>query len=494
MQTTVDRMTASSSATLPSTLSPDVAEPIEQRLNEFNELRAAGMICKTGEFFPTGVHYPPITRYQPITEEQFFDSYVMPEDGKLDIYLHIPFCRTRCLFCHYPVRLGPNYESEKDFYLDHYQKELDLLLNRLGIDKFKGRSILVGGGTPTYLSLDQQERFLEMCAERIDMSEVTQYNYDVDPVTLVGKEGAKRLDLLQKYGVDRLTIGVQSLNEEVLKLMNRHHGPEVAIEAIRDCQARGIRLDIEFIFGYPGQNLENWIEVMEEAVSLDVDEIQLYRLKIDAYGDYQGPVKNLIEKNPASMPSNEEQIKMKAAAIAILARNGYNENLRRVFTRKREHYSHYADNQCCQLRDEIGAGLTSFSSLGDRFGLNTQNWDEYYSNIEAGRLPINRGIVRNEEEQIRWATILPLKNRDIYKPRFKEVTGYDIKEVFKTKFSKLKEYGLVEENDHVVVLTKKGAFFADEVVQQFEAPEYLPFPKDGYEDGPLNPYLDNSPF
>lgn len=468
-----------------------VLDKARERLEEFRRFQKAGLICTTGEFFPTGVHYPPITMYPQVEEEDFFATYQLPADGKLDVYLHIPFCKQRCLFCHYPLKLGRHQEDEKDRYLDAFEKEMDLYLARLGIDKIKVRSILVGGGTPTYLTLDQQRRFLDMCAERMDMSECTQYNYDVDPMTLIGDEGARRLELLREYGVDRLTIGVQSLNKEVLRLMNRHHGPEEAIDSIGACLDAGFQLDIEFIFGYPGQTLENWIEDIELAVTLGSHEIQLYRLKIDAYGDYQGPVKTYIDKHPELLPDNDTQILMKASALAVLEANGYNENLRRVFTKKREHYSHYADNQCCQNLDEIGIGLTAFSSLGDRFGLNTQSWEEYYGNIAAGRLPINRGLVRSREEQIRWGTILPLKNRDIYKPRHLEVTGIPFDKVFPQKFAKLKEWGLVEESGDIVKLTKLGCFFADEVVQQFESPQYLPYPQEAYGDGPLNPHFDD---
>jgi oxygen-independent coproporphyrinogen III oxidase len=463
----------------------------EQRLDEFRRLRQAGLICDNGDFYPTGVHYPPIVSYPDLLEESLFNTYQLPADGKFDVYLHIPFCKSRCFFCHYPLKLGQHQQAEKDLYLSAIEREMDLYIRRLGLDVIPVRSILAGGGTPTFLTLDQQRRFLDLCASRMDLSECTQYNYDVDPVTILGPEGEQRLKLLRDYGVDRLTIGVQSLNDDVLKLMNRHHDAQTAVAAVQASLNLGFQVNIEFIFGYPGQTLESWVGDIERAVSLGTHEIQLYRLKIDAYGDYQGPVKTLIERQPDALPNNDTQIIMKAAAHGILEQNGFTENLRRVFSRKREHYSHYADNQCCKNLDEVGFGLTAFSSLVDRFGLNTQDWGDYYGMIEQGRLPVNRGLVRSPEEQARWATILPLKNRDIYKPRFEEVTGKAFDGVFRAKFDRLKEWNLVEETDTVMKLTPLGSFFADEVVQQFEHPRFLPFPMDAYGSGPLNPYRDN---
>lgn len=457
------------------------------RIAEWQQLKAAGLICKHGDFFPS-VHYPPITMYPPISQEDLFASYTVPEDKLFDIYAHIPFCRQRCLFCHYPVQLGER-DVEKDRYLDAMEREMDIYMRQLGIDKIKARSILVGGGTPTYLTLDQLDRFLSFFVQRVDLSACTQFNYDVDPVTLIGDEGTERLRLMRSYGVDRVTIGIQSLNDNILKKMNRHHGVQEAIASIENCKKFGYQVNIEFIFGYPGQTLDNWIEVIEQAVSLDVDEIQLYRLKIEAYGDYQGPIKNLLDKGREEPPSVEETLMMKQVAIEILNENGYHENLRRVFSKQREHFSHYADNQCCGLLDQLGFGLTAFSSLRDRFVLNTQDFEDYYAKIAAGKMPLNRGFVRTQEDQMRWAIVLPLKNRAVWKSYFEKVTGgASLDRVFRNKIENLKSFGLIVEDEQKIELTKLGAFFADEVAQQFHHPDHIPFSREEYERGSLYPY------
>jgi oxygen-independent coproporphyrinogen-3 oxidase len=461
-------------------------EHISERLAQYKELQSLGFIVRSGDFFPS-VHYPPITMYPPLTPEELLATYTPPADGKFDIYAHVPFCRQRCLFCHYPVQLGER-SAEKDQYLSAFAQEMDIYMERLGYTRLKARSILVGGGTPTYLALDQLERFLQILDRRLDRRECTQYNYDVDPVTLIGKEGNERLKMMRDYGVDRLTIGVQSLNPATLKLMNRHHGTEQALEAISDALKFGFQVNIEFIFGYLGQTLENWIAVIEQAVGLGVHEIQLYRLKFEAYGDFQGPVKHQRERHPEVVPTVQETLAMKQAAINILNVHGYRENLRRVFSKQPEYYSHYADKQCCGLLDQLGFGLTAFSSLRDRFGLNTQSFDEYYRMIGERRLPLNRGLIRSWEQQIRWAIVLPLKNRRVWKNYFHKVTNYSLNEVFRPKINALKKHGLLTEDEEKIELTPLGAFFADEVAQQFHYPDHIPFPRSDYANGDLNPY------
>ena len=462
----------------------------EDRVRDFNSLRELGLISKSGDFFPS-VHYPPITMYPPGEEEELLGDYRPPADNRFDVYVHIPFCVQRCNFCHYPVKFGKFGDKESDEterYLAALETEMDLFRTRLGIPKFVARSILVGGGTPTLLTPPQLDRMLAGLKERVDCSSVTQFNFDVDPGTLTDHHGEERLSILRAHGVDRLTIGVQSLDDGILRKMHRHHDAKTALASIEACRAHGFQINIEFIFGYPGQTLDSWTRMIEEAAQLDVDEIQLYRLKIEAYGDAQGPIRKLATLRPDEMPSFEEAIRMKQAAIEVLGRYGYKENLRRVFSKKREHYSHYAHNQCCQLYDQVGFGLTAFSSLRDRFLLNTQTFDDYYRRIGEGRLPVNRGIKRNQEEQRRWAVVLPLKNRDVNKAQYEALTGVPFEQSFPELWERLQAHGLVEDKGAFAGLTEKGAFFADEVCHQFHAREFVPFKTNEYAQGPLSPY------
>ena len=333
----------------------------------------------------------------------------------------------------------------------------------------------------------QLQRFLGSFTKRLDMSRCTQFNYDLDPNTMLGADGAERMRIMRDHGVDRLTIGINSLDPAILKAMNRHHTLEQALESVEAGRKLGFKLNIEFIFGYPGQTVEGWVDEMDLAMSLDVDEIQLYRLKVEAYGDFQGPIKDVTRREPLRVLGDETTLTMKKVAIDMLTAGNFTENIRRVFGRSRKIYSHYAWNQCCMLYDEIGFGLTAFSSLRDRFVLNTQHFDEYYAAIAAGRLPLNRGLVRSREEQERWSIILPVKNSFVNKRIFRERTGVPLESVYREKIARLKEHGLLVEDDAKLQATALGAFYADELAQQFHSPDYLPFPREEYADGVLNP-------
>jgi len=248
-------------------------------------------------------------------------------------------------------------------------------------------------------------------------------------------------------------------------------------------------VNIEFIYGHPGETLQNWIDVLEEACTLSTEEIQLYRLKIEPYGDQEGTIKKFSGYHPDELISVEDTIRMKEMSVLILEDHGYHENLRRVFTKKKSNISLYAYNQCCRLRDEVGFGLSAFSSLNDRFMINTPDFDEYYRRTDAGMIAANRCLRRNADQQMRWSIILPLKNYFIDKKLFRERNnGVSLETVFQKQFALLKEYGLATENDKRVELTPKGAFYSDELVHLFYEPQHQSFPTEDFMEGRLNPY------
>ncbi|WP_432650869.1 coproporphyrinogen-III oxidase family protein [Huintestinicola sp.] len=463
------------------------AEEVFSKVKEYQDM---GLICKDGDFVPS-VHYPPITRYPDTNADECLKDFEYPADGFMDVYVHIPFCIRHCLFCHYPGKTG-ECRDEKEKYVSYLIREIDLYLKRFNIEKLKPRSILLGGGTPTYLPPQLFDHLLEELGKRMDMSCCKQYNVDHDPNSIIGEEGEQRLKIMKKHGITRLTIGIQSLDDDVLKVMNRSHNAEQAEEAVRKAVEYGFDVNIEFIYGHPGETIDNWIEVMDRAVRLPVGEIQIYRLKVQAYGDRQGKI-NTYEggRQGTAIPDFKTTMMMKQIAIDILNENGYHETLRRVYAKDKRVFSHYAYNQCCNMYDQVGFGLTGFSSYHDRFDINSQYFDEYYSKIDSGELPITRGCRRSREEQIRQAIILPLKNRSVIKSDFLRKTGVNFDDVFQKKTETLKKYGLIEDNGKVVKLTEIGGFLADEVCEQYNSNMYKPFPRENFADGPLNPYLDN---
>ncbi len=459
----------------------------ERRVTDLRELTDAGLVNREGYFYPS-VHYPPITMYEPIEPDAFLETYTVPQGNRMSVYVHIPFCNNRCVFCHYPVTVGLT-PSKKDRYLTMLEREMDLWFDAVGIDRISATSVLVAGGTPTAMSVEQFRRFHRILTRRVDLTDCSQIAYDVHPRTLLGPDGAERLRIMRDHGSERLTIGIQTFDPLLLEQMDRGQERQERLDCVEACRKVGYDdICVEFIYGYPNQTMKSWLADLRLAIELGVDEIQIYRLKIEPYGDEAGRILDMYRDGGGTFVSAEDTIRMKQAAILLLNEHGYHETLTRVFSNDKSKYSHYASDQCCDLVDQIGFGLSAFSSLRDRFCINPDTLEEYYQHIEDRRVPLNRGLVRSADENRRWNVILPLKNWNVQRATFRESCGVDLPEAFPRHLEILAQHGLLDLNDRRARLTPKGRFFADEICQLFHTQRYMPHPAERYADGPLSPY------
>jgi len=462
----------------------------EEKLKSFNpkQLKNSGFIPLGDLYFPA-IYYPPITMYPESDEDKIFAGYKHDRAHPLSVYIHIPFCPKRCLYCHWVVSVG-NPPQDMDCYLKNLEKEMELYKKRLGLREILPKSVLIGGGTPTMLSPAQTERLLKSFTARFDLTECRQFTYEVEPSTLLGRLGLERLKIIKDYGVDRISLGVQVFDDEILKRMKRAYTSKDAIKAIKQIRLAGFKsLSIDLIYGYPGCAPKKWIATLKTAFSLDIDACQQYRLRIVPHGDKIGLIKKQFDKSSDNFLDAKQIYIMKELGILFASLNGFKEGSRRVFVRSPKYNSEYLQDHTDRLADVLGLGISAWSNIQGHLSLNTgENLERYYSYLNKGRLPIDRGKIRTEDDQKRWAIALPLKHHGVSKIKYKEITGTNVNEDFGEKIKRLKNFGLLEENEESLILTEKGRFFADEVVIQFYHPDYLPFPKSSYADGELNPY------
>ncbi len=456
------------------------------------ELRREGLLPLSGEFVPS-LYYPPLNRLTEADETRAFAGYRPPTDGPLTVYLHIPFCRQRCAFCHCAISTTRS-SGERDAYLEALEREIDLFGRRFGYARIPARSILVGGGTPTDLSAAQLRRFLGLVHSRFDLSTCTQISCDVDVSTLLGAEGRERLDLLRDHGVRRLTIGAQSFDDGILSRMNRSHGSRDIAAAVAQAQAAGFAdVGLDLIYGYPGQDAQGWARVLDAALDLAPGEVQIYRLKTLSWGRGECVLTRQRDTADDDRPPEDEVLLQKHYAALRLTERGYQEGLTRAFAREPEYVSHYTRDMCCDLQPTAGFGLTASSSYADRFVQNSDRFSEYYSLLSAGRLPIVKACVRNADQQLRWALVVPLKNWRVEGRPYAGLTGRSLADVFRSKRGRLTSFDLLVTEDESLRLTQRGRFFADQVCQQFYHPDDKPFLPEDHNRGELHPFDDTAP-
>jgi len=442
------------------------------------EVRQSGVLPGGGkQFFPV-IGYPPLTMFSEMDDTALFDNFAQRPATKTIAYGHIPFCPSRCTFCHWITKTKTKAE-EVDVYLDHLEQEMAIYRSKMGMDAIPASSVLIGGGTPTYLSPQQMERFLAAFTRHFDLSNCTQFSIEAEPTTLLGKEGLEKLAIMKDYGVHRISLGVQSFDDPVLTAMGRTHNNADTLESIKQMRRAGIdNIFIDLIYAYPGQTVEQWIQNMLTAVNLDIEGYQLYRLRIRPHGDRDGNILKVHSKVPEKFPEPDDIQLMKYLGIMMSERHGYGEHQTRIFARKAEDISHYLRDWGCDLADVTGVGVSSWSNLRGVFSMNVgdANLENYYQLVRQGKVSVNRGKIRSADDERRRCFILPLKNSRVSKQLFSARTGETIEQCFGKEINVFKGLGLIEENDNQVWLTQRGRFFADEIATQFFDPDYLPFP------------------
>jgi oxygen-independent coproporphyrinogen-3 oxidase len=439
----------------------------------------SGVLPANGKkFFPV-IGYPPLTMFNDMDQDTLFENFDQRPEGPVSAYAHIPFCPSRCTFCHWITKTKSRSE-EVDDYIDHLEKEMELYRSNMGVDAIPTKSVLVGGGTPTYLNPRQMERFLKAFSRYYDLSECTQFSMEAEPTTLLGREGTERLAVMKDYGVQRISLGVQSFDDPVLAAMGRTHNNADTLESIKQMRRAGFdNIAIDLIYAYPNQSVEQWTDNLLTAVSLDIESYQLYRLRIRQHGDRQGNIFSQHSKKPDIFPETDDIHLMKYLGTLISEHHGYNEHQTRIFSRRAEDISHYLYDWCCNLTDVAGIGVSAWSNLRGVFSLNVgdANLENYYRLVDSGKVSVNRGKIRTDDDEKRRSFILPLKNSRVSKQVFTERTGEAVDDCFSTEINWLKGLGLIDEDDKYIQFTRLGRFFADEVATQFFDPAYLPFPE-----------------
>jgi oxygen-independent coproporphyrinogen III oxidase len=436
-------------------------------------LRKARVLPPDDDFMPV-ISYPSQNLVPAARFENLFPDGRLRAALPAALYVHVPFCAFGCHYCHWVKTIGPA-PAVMDDYLDHLEVELDLACRLLGLDRIPVSSILLGGGTPTYLDPARLDRLLEMLLRRVDTGPCRQFSIEAEPGSLAGDLGPARLATLRAHGVDRVSLGVQSFEDTVLARMGRHHGGDDARRAIDRCRDAGIdSVSLDLIYGYPGQSDDDWLRTLQSALDSGADAWHLYRLRIRRHGDVQGAIGDQRARQAAAFPELQRIYRMKALGWVFSEEHGRDQHFTRIFATHHRHVTQYMWDYCCRLADVVGFGPSSWGAYGPIFTLNAGGpQSDWARALDEGRLPMDRGIARDPETEARRCLVIPLKNDRVIRSAYRERLGFDAAERFAPELARLEALGLLRVDDDSICLTRRGRFVADETVMQLFQKRYL---------------------
>ncbi len=378
--------------------------------------------------------------------------------GPFSLYLHVPACTGRCTFCHYAITVNPD-DAAMQAYLLAMQREITQRWQHLGPDS-PPASILIGGGTPTYLSALQLEQLLGHLHKTVRIPNGIEFTVEGSPETL----DPAKLQVLRDHGVNRFSLGLQSLQDDLLRTLGRRHdgrGAHQALEMVR--QAGFGHINVDLIYALPGQTLDHWTQDLQSMADFSVDSLTTYHLR-------KRP-DTAISRHPS--PSQHDNMLMHYAALQVLDAAGYRQSLVDYFCKKElETAQVQARDKWRDMQPVDGCGLEACSRRADTIAFNQEEMATYTAAIAAGQgWALAHGRFLSVPEQMAQRAMFALKVLDkdggIDLPVFQREFGMSVAQAFGDTPQRLIALGALQQADNRLQLTKVGSLVADEVCQQF---------------------------
>ncbi|MGO4887244.1 radical SAM family heme chaperone HemW [Anaerobacillus sp. MEB173] len=372
------------------------------------------------------------------------------------VYVHVPFCEQICHYCDFNKVFLKGQPLEQ--YLSAFQREVEMTV--AAQPPISITSIYIGGGTPTALDSDQLSRLLKVVNQNfLIKGEHIEYTVEVNPGTV----DEEKLTVLKEAGVNRLSIGVQAFQDELLQTIGRIHRASDVYKTIELARKAGFNnLSLDLMFGLPGQTEEMFKETLQTAFSLSVEHFSAYSLKVEEKTVFY----HLQRKGKLSLPPEDEEVKMYELLIEEMDKYGYAQYEISNFAKKgfeSQHNLTYWNND-----EYYGLGAGAHGYVDGVRHVNAGPVTHYIKHIEDGNFPYIDIHEVTKSEKMEEEMFMGLRKLSgICKTDFHRRFGLSLESVFGTQVKKLQEQGLLCDKGDRVFLTKKGIMLGNEVFEKF---------------------------
>ncbi len=354
-------------------------------------------------------------------------------------YIHIPFCEKKCKYCSF---CSFSLLKAKDEYINALIKEIKFFYKNK-----PQKTIYFGGGTPSLLEIKDIEKIIS----NFNFNSKTEITIEINP----HKISKEKLKTYKTLGINRISVGIQSFDDKILKTIGRNHTAKEALEVINNINNIGFdNFSIDLIYGLPNQNLTDWINTLNEAIKLNPAHISLYGLKIEK-GSY------FYKFPPNNLPNEEIQAKMYEIAIDKLKEKFIHYEFSNFA--KNENYFSKHNSAYWQCKNYYGFGLSASGYIENKRYTNTFNFREYIKN------PLNKNYeILSKENKIEEEIFLGL--RLIEGIDFDEINNkYNINvyQIYKNEFDKFLNLKLMKKTTKGIKLTQKGVLLSNEILCEF---------------------------
>lgn len=367
------------------------------------------------------------------------------------IYIHIPYCKTRCIYCDFYKETD---EGNMDAFVESLCKEFALRKNET-TENIK--TIYFGGGTPSRLKPHHFKDVFSSIQANYSVEKDAEITVEANPDDLT----AEYISLLKELPVNRLSIGIQSFDDKELKFLSRRHSAKEAIDAVENCKQAGFdNISIDLIYGLPDQTLDIWEDNLQKAIDLDIQHVSAYHLI------YEEKTKlfTLLERGRVNPVTDEMSIDMLSMLINKLGKANFEQYEVCSFAQNKLYSKH---NTSYWLDEKyLGFGPSAHSYNGDSRSWNIASLGKYMRSINSGEIPIEVETLSKYEKYNEFVLTKLRMMIGLNLSQLKEKFGEELYDYFFEASQRYIDEDLIIHENDMFRLTESGIFLADEIMSE----------------------------
>ncbi|MGU8236007.1 radical SAM family heme chaperone HemW [Clostridium perfringens] len=373
---------------------------------------------------------------------------------KISLYIHIPFCAQKCLYCDFPSFARKDHLRKA--YIEALNKEIISLREKH--NNLEINTIFIGGGTPSVLEANELECLLKEVA-KLNMAKDIEYSMECNPGNLT----EEKLEVMKKYGVNRISMGLQAKQDNLLKGLGRIHNYKTFKENFLLAKKVGFNnINVDLMFGLPNQSLNEWEETLKEIISLEPAHISAYSLIIEEGTAFY----NLYENDKLKLPTEEEERKMYHLAKKILEENGFNQYEISNYAKEGKECRH--NLAYWNMDNWIGVGSAAASYINGKRIKNISSVEEYINSIKDKGEAVEEIINNSKNDNMEEFMFMGLRKiNGIDENEFKNRFSMNINDVYGEILNKYIGEGLLIRESGRIFLSEKGIEISNVIMADF---------------------------
>ena len=420
-----------------------------------------------GNYFVS--NYPPFSFWKPELVPGFFESLNHPPkpETPLGIYLHIPFCRKRCHFCYFRVYTDKDSASIRA-YIDAALKELAIYAGKPFVGGRKANFVYFGGGTPSYLSVDQLRYLTDGMKRLISWEGAEEVAFEAEPGTLTDH----KLKAIREMGVTRLSLGVENFDDHILEINGRaHHSKEIARAYAYARELDFPQINIDLIAGMVEETDANWKACVQKTIEMSPDSVTIYQMEIPYNTTIYQQMKS---EGRLTAPVADWDVKRGWVKYAFeeLEKAGYTIGSAYTAVKSKEKTRFIYRDRLWAGADLIGTGVASFGHIQGTHYQNLHDFEPYLQAVQGGNLPVYRALTPDADERLIREFVLQLKLGQVSRSYFQTKFGVDVAERFAAPLRVLHDWGFGEVQGDLVRINRDGLLQVDRLLHEFFKPEH----------------------